>query len=259
MEEITAFNTTSNIFPSEKVMGVDLDRAAEINGRIKALIVDDEADTVSLIKLLLIKSGLDAAGAFSGIEALQKCSRFQPDVILLDIMMPDMDGWQTFEHLRQITTAPVIFVSAKAQEDDVVKGLTMGGDDYISKPYRPRELVARIHTVLRRIRKARPTQIYRFPKSALELDPDNQEVIIQGKRFALQRKTFEVLMVLAKHVPNFVSKEKIAMEVWGEANAEAIERIKYQIFLMRQALEENPDDPKLIISRKRLGYRLAVE
>lgn len=130
--------------------GVDLDLVTSGHKRITVMIVDDEPETVRMIKTILMGSGMDVIGAESGLDAIDKCPHTQPDVILLDLMMPDMDGYETYQHLRTITSAPIMIVSARSLKDDVVEGLQFGADDYITKPFYPPELVARVNTAVRR-------------------------------------------------------------------------------------------------------------
>ena len=134
-----ANNSTQTIIP-----GIDLDLAQESHKRLTALIIDDEPETVRMMKYVLMEAGMDVVGANSGLDAIEKCPHAQPDVILLDLMMPEMDGFETFRFLRNITNAPVLIVSAKSQKEDIVDGLKFGADDYLTKPFYPAELVARI-------------------------------------------------------------------------------------------------------------------
>lgn len=130
--------------------GFDLDALDQASPRKRVLIVDDEIESTTLIKLVLMSAGLDVFGASSGKESMEKTRQRKPDIILLDLMMPSMDGWQTFENLRKITNAPVIFVSAKTDKFDIVRGLELGADDYVTKPFHPSELIARVKKVLSR-------------------------------------------------------------------------------------------------------------
>ena len=239
--------------------GVDLDMVSTGHKRITAMIVDDEPETIKMVKTILMRAGMDVVGAESGLEAIDKCPHVQPDVILLDLMMPDMDGYETFQHLRTITTAPVMIVSARSLKDDVVEGLQTGVDDYIIKPFYPPELVARVNTVVRRVRYVPPVSTYSFPTVNLTIDFEAREVILRDQKIYLPNKEFEILSVLARHAPKMVSKEMIAREVWGEDNPKIQNRIKYFIHILRSKLEIKRSRPKLIVSREGLGYRLATD
>jgi two-component system, OmpR family, KDP operon response regulator KdpE len=251
--------TTMMNIQSTMDQGVDLDMVTTSHKRITVLIVDDEPETIRMVKTILMAAGMDVVGAENGLDAIDKCPHVQPDVILLDLMMPDMDGYETYEHLQNITTAPVVVVSARALKDDIVVGLQAGMDDYLTKPFYPPELVARINTVVRRARFVPPISIYTFPTISMTIDTDAREVTLREKKIFLPNKEFEILSVLVRKAPKMVSKEEIAMEVWGENNLKIQNRIKYFIHILRGKIELNPSRPKLIISREGLGYRLASD
>lgn len=241
------------------VPGIDLDMAQESHKRLTALIVDDEPETVRMMKYVLMGAGMDVVGAHSGLDAIEKCPHAQPDVILLDLMMPEMDGYETFRFLRNITNAPVLIVSAKTQKEDIVDGLKFGADDYLTKPFYPAELVARINTVVKRSRYVEPIEVFSFPNLELSIDIESREVKLRGESFLLPRVEFEVLYVLAKFAPKLVTKEVIAHEVWGEDSDKIQKRIKYFVHILRRKLEADPHSPRIIISREGLGYRLATD
>jgi two-component system KDP operon response regulator KdpE len=249
-----AENLEFNISP-----GIDLDSINESKKRLTALIVDDEPETVRMIKYVLMDAGMDVIGANSGLDAIDKCPHAQPDVILLDLMMPEMDGYETFRFLRNITNAPVLIVSAKTQTEDIVEGLKFGADDYLTKPFHPAELVARINTIVRRSRFVAPILVYTFPNLQLTVDIESREVNIRDKALLLPRVEFEVLSVLARFAPKLVTKEVIAHEVWGEDSDKIQKRIKYFIHILRKKLEIDSHAPRIIISREGLGYRIASD
>lgn len=238
--------------------GLDLDALEHLGARRRALIVDDEADTVDLVKSVLMNAGMDVTGAFSGNTAVEKTVHIEPDIILLDLMMPEMDGWETFLRLKKITRAPIVFLSARNLKEDVVKGLRFGVDDYITKPFHPAELAARVETLIKRNRTEPVTINYSFPKIDLEIDVETREVTIRGKTADLTPKEMAVLTLLARHPSKWVSNRVIAMGVWGGDSQRILKRIKYLIFLLRRVLEEDPANPRLIISRESLGYKLVI-
>lgn len=239
--------------------GIDLDQLGLEEDRRKVLIIDDEPQSIFLLKSILMKAGFDVLGAFSGEEAIQKCVQVNPDVILLDLMMPDMDGWETYRHLREVSEAPVIIISALDSKDLVVRGIEGGAEDYLTKPFHSAELVARINRLFVRNRQDQPARSLYFPKVDMRLDLDTCEVRLRGKMIYLPGKAFEVLAVLARNAPRMVTNEAIATEVWGADNSRTQNRIKHLIFILRQNLEETPSDPLLIINRGGMGYRLATE
>ena len=240
-------------------MGIDLDEL-DISQRKRVLVVEDELDTVYLLKQILRMAGFNVLSATTGREALLKAAEQEPDLVLLDLMMPEMDGWEILDHLRQmIDKVPVIIVSAKASKDDVVKGLAAGADDYISKPFYNAELSERVKAVLRRASKPRELSRLVFPDIEMELDLNMQEVTIKDQTIRLTPKEFDILSLLAKHSPAIVSYESIADNVWGEDSPEIRRRIKYLIYLLRRKFENIQADPDLILNIDRLGYKLQTE
>ncbi len=240
-------------------MGIDLDEL-DISQRKRVLVVEDELDTVYLLKQILRMAGFNVLSATTGREALLKAAEQEPDLVLLDLMMPEMDGWEILEHLRQmIDKVPVIIVSAKASKDDVVKGLAAGADDYISKPFYNAELSERVKAVLRRASKPRELSRLVFPDIEMDLDLNMQEVTIKDQTMRLTPKEFDILSLLAKHSPAIVSYESIADNVWGEDSPEIRRRIKYLIYLLRRKFENIQADPDLILNIDRLGYKLQTE
>ena len=183
--------------------GVDLD-ALQSGDRQLLLVIDDEKDTTTLLKTILRLSGYDVSGASSGREALQKEAELSPDLILLDLMMPEMDGFETMIELRKVTSAPVIILSALNAKDKIVDGLKTGADDYVTKPFHRDELIERVRAVLRRAEKTRDENRLSFPSIDLVIDRNKYLVYLQGKEIELARKEFEALSLLAAHAPNVI-------------------------------------------------------
>ena len=236
--------------------GIDLDAYGGKPSMQRALIVDDDPDTVDLIKIVIRNAGMDVVGAFSGNEALEKCTDLQPNIILLDLMMPGMDGWEIYNRLRKLTDAPVIVVSADTKKENVVKGLNIGFDDYVTKPFFPPELVARVNVVLRRVGQSKPVTARVFSAIGLVIDYETHDVLVHDKAVQLSPREFAILAVLAKKAPRMVRYEEIATDIWGEDNLKIRNRIKYLIYLIRQKMERDPNNPELILNREGLGYQL---
>ncbi|MGD8554134.1 MAG: response regulator transcription factor [Anaerolineales bacterium] len=248
----------TGIFPAEAESnpGFDLDELHSMNPRARVLIVDDDPDVVTLLKLTLRKAGLDVAGALDAEEAIQKCAEFQPDIFLLDLMMPVVDGWEIFRRLRQITDAPIVIVSAKGQKQDIVRGLETGADDYVTKPFHLPEVVSRVRAVLRRAGPTAPITTRIFPDIRLAVDLETHEVIFKGGSVALSPKEFAVLSVLAKHAPKPVSYQAIAEQVWGEDSPDIRNRTKWVIHRLRIKLGAGEDESSIIVNRIGFGYQL---
>ncbi len=239
-------------------LGVDLDEVSVMDRR-RVLVVEDDADTVFLLKQILRRNGYNVLSASDGVEGLQKVSENRPDLILLDLMMPQMDGWQMIQFLRQISAVPVIIVSALQMKENVVQALQGGADDYITKPFYNDEVAARVSAVLRRTQQPQEVSRLVFPQIGLVIDKESQEVIYQGKTIQLTAKEFAVLSVLAKHAPAIVSYRVIAQSVWGESIPEVRERTKYLVYLLRRKLSSIAPEDKLIQNVGRLGYKLQTE
>ncbi len=242
------------------VSGIDLDAVYESPSRNLVLVVDDDPDTTRLLKLTLRSAGLDVMGALSGYEALRKCADVRPDLVLLDIMMPEVDGWETFRRLRHFADIPVVVVSARSNKDEIVAGLESGVDDYVVKPFHPDEVVARVRAVLRRSREqSNGFDGLVFPQQDLVLHWDTRQALVKGERVDLSPKEFELLMSLARRAPQPVAYHEIAEEIWGADSEASRNRIKYLIFQLRQKLEADPSEPVLIVNRLGFGYQLDSE
>ncbi len=238
--------------------GVDLDQI-QTTDRPRVLVIDDEPDTVVLLKHVFLREGFDVSGAFSGKEALSKLSEVNPSLIILDVMMPDMDGWQTFEELHKLTDIPVIIVSALGQTENIVKALQMGVDDYLTKPFNNAEVIARSHAVLRRSGMRKEVKRMVFPDVELVVDMETQEIFYKGKRIQLTGKMYEVLLLLAKGAPRVVTYNDLTMQIWGETSLPVRNRLKYLVYLLRQEMEKVDSEHPIIKNVDRLGYKLLTE
>ena len=241
---------------TEPETGADLDDVFS-NHRKRILVVEDEPDTVLLLKHLLRSAGYHVLGATSGQEAVRRFTEVKPNLVLLDLMMPDMDGWETYQYLRQMSEVPVMIISAIANKEEIVRALRMGVDDYITKPFVNAEVVARVEAVLRRATAA-PTAVERlvFPELDLIVDFRSQEVFSGEKHVQLTGREFAVMSLLAKAAPAIVSYRDIAMQIWEEDSPEARNRIKYLVHLLRRKFVTLPGKPDFIQNVDRVGYKL---
>lgn len=237
--------------------GTDLDTSDVQHNRI--LVIDDDPDFISMTKLILCRAGFDVAGALGCNAALEKCSEVKPDLILLDLMMPDVDGFETFERLKKVTQAPVIVVTASGNRENAAKSLQIGMEDYISKPFYNSEVVARIQAVIRRARKPETENVRVFPEIGLVVNLDSQEVYLHDKFIRLVPRQFSVLSILALHAPRHVMYSTVTEKIWGEDNNKKRAHLKNIIFSLRQKLEDEPANPKLLINYRSLGYRLVTQ
>ncbi len=237
--------------------GLDLDAVQELESQRVVLVVEDDPDTLDLLKLTLRRAGMNVVGAMDGKQAIRKWMDTNPNIVVLDLMMPEMDGWETLSQLRAITDAPIIILSALSQKESVVRGLNEGADDYISKPFLGDEVVARIEAAMRRAGPREPISNLVFPDQGLSIDLKTHQVALREKLIDLTPREFAVLEVLAKQHPKPVSYKTLAKDVWGEDNDKIRERIKWIVYLLRQKIEKNPSKPELILNKTRFGYQLA--
>jgi DNA-binding response OmpR family regulator len=238
--------------------GVDLD-GKTLGDHPRILLIDDEPDNIILLKQIFQMTDFDVSGALSGKEALSKIHDVKPNIVILDIMMPEMDGWQTYQQLRKVSELPVIVISAARQMEYVIKALEMGMDDYITKPFNNAEVVARVNSILRRTGKTQMNNRLGFSLIELVLDLDSQEIIYKGERIQLTGRMFEVLLILAKNAPRVLTYEEITMEIWGEKSISAHNRLKYLIYLLRQEFLRIDDSNPVIKNVDRVGYKLVTE
>jgi len=243
-------------FESQSGIGADLDEVYASN-RKRVLVIEDEPATVLLLKHILRAAGYNVLGATSGQEGLKKFSEVKPNLVLLDLMLPGMDGWETYHYLRQMSDVPVMILSAVANKDEVVRALRMGVDDYLTKPFINAEVVARVEAILRRAQgSAQEVDRLLFPDVDLIVDFRTQEIIHGEQRVQLTGREFAIMALLARNAPAIVAYHDIAMQIWEEDSAEARNRIKYLVHLLRRKFQRLPGKPDFIENVDRLGYKL---
>jgi DNA-binding response OmpR family regulator len=223
----------------------------------KILIIDDEETTVQLITILLERRGFDVIKAHSAEEGLRKAYRYQPDLVLLDIMMPDMDGWEVCRRLREMSDMPIIFLTARGETKDIVRGLEMGADDHIAKPYDNEELVSRIRARLRRSPKPAVSEEVVFNGGDFRINFMNREVRVHNEVKHLTPKEFSLLGVLVRNAGRVVPRQELVTEAWGDEYADAIDSLKLYIHYLRQKIERDPERPHYILTSRGVGYRFA--
>ncbi|MBE0480141.1 MAG: response regulator transcription factor [Dehalococcoidia bacterium] len=222
----------------------------------RILVVDDEPRMVQFIAMNLELEGFQVMSASCGYEAMEKVTRDFPDLVVLDIMMPDIDGFETLKNIRQLSTVPVIFLSVKGEEVDRVRGLDLGADDYLTKPFSPRELVSRIKAVLRRAHRQAPlrTSEVRVDEDLL-IDFEQRRVLVRGQEVRLRPTEYRLLHQLVTNAGRLLSHETLLSRVWGPEYRDEDHYLRLYITYLRQKIEEDPRNPKYIISERGLGYR----
>jgi len=237
------------------VKGIDLDEQQPVN-RKRILVIDDEQANVNLLKRIFMNNGYNVSGATSGREALKKLMDIHPSLVVLDLIMPDMNGEETLNAIRQAMNIPVIILSAVDQKEKIVHMLQSGVDDYLTKPFDEIELLARVNAVLKRAERYSPDQIYSFPAISLTIDLDTYEITYHNTRIQLTGKTFEVLTLLAKNAPKVVNYQDLTLKVWGENTPAVRNRLKYLIYLLRKEFFAIEPSVEILENIDRLGYRL---
>jgi DNA-binding response OmpR family regulator len=223
---------------------------------VRLLIVEDEADARELLKVYFEAKGYDVISAGDGVEALERFKSATPDVVLLDIMLPRLDGWSVLEAIRARSRVPVIFLTARDSSDDVIKGLSLGGDDYLTKPFEPRELEARIQAVLRRTQEG--VNKGELQMGALRIDDRAKLVTLKGQEVPLSPKEYELLKLLAAEPGRVFSDEEIITRLWPQGSHATSNDVKQYIHLLRSKLEEDPQHPRRVQTVKGFGYRITL-
>jgi len=224
-------------------------------GEHRILIVEDEPDLLRGLELNIKAEGFDVLTATRGDAAVKCALTERPDLVLLDIMLPGISGLDVCRELRHKGfTAPIIMLTAKSEEVDRVVGLEIGADDYVTKPFGIRELIARIRVRLRRLQDPSNTG-FKLRFSDVEVDFEKYEATRGGCRIDLTGKEFEVLRLLAQHRGQIVSRDRLLDEVWGYENYPTTRTVDNHILRLRQKLESNPSDPRHILSVYGEGYK----
>jgi DNA-binding response OmpR family regulator len=222
------------------------------------LIVEDDKKTASLVALYLEREGFETVLAHDGLQALELVQRHHPIFVILDLMLPLLDGWEVCRQIRQSSDVPILILSAREEEIDRVSGLTLGADDYVVKPFSPRELVARVKAILRRGRI--PTVKDKKPLSSggLVLDPDKHTVTLNGSLVALTPHEFNLLHTLMAFPGRAFTRDGLVTQLYPRHEASVIDRvIDVHIGKLRQKIEKDPSNPRFILTVRGVGYKFA--
>jgi DNA-binding response OmpR family regulator len=220
------------------------------------LVVDDEPRMTRFIRMNLELEGFRVIEVHNGVEALDKVRTDLPDLVILDVMMPELDGFETLEMLREVSTVPVIMLTVRADEDDKVRGLELGADDYVTKPFGARELVSRVKAVLRRTQGGvKPEETILRIDDRLSIDFNNREVIVEDKRIKLRPTEYRLLYHLVENAGWVVPHETLLAKVWGYEYQEEVHYLRLYITYLRQKIEKDPSNPHYILTERGVGYR----
>jgi two-component system KDP operon response regulator KdpE len=218
------------------------------------LVVDDVAKNVKLLADVLAAKGFRTSTAASGEEALERIAADMPDLVLLDVMMPELDGYETLRIIRETSTVPVIMLTVRDEEEDKVRGLELGADDYVTKPFSSGELLARLRAALRHVQLPGPDAL--FVRGPLEVDLSARVVRKSGQEVKLTPTEYALLRLFVTHAGKVLTHRQLLTEVWGPKATERTEYLRVHIAHLRDKIESDPARPELILTEPGIGYRL---
>lgn len=223
----------------------------------RILVVDDEERMIGFIRMNLELEGYQVLEAHDGFKALDMVRTQLPDLVLLDVMMPGMDGFETLRMLREFSSVPVIMLTAKGEEEDKVRGLELGADDYVTKPFGSRELSSRVRAVLRRAEmpSVSPEKAILKIDDRLSVDFNRREVIVEGQHIKLRPTEYRLLYHLIENAGWTVPHEQLLAKVWGYEYRDETHYVRLYVNYLREKIEEDPSNPKYILTERGVGYR----
>ena len=223
--------------------------------RFRILVVDDSTDVLAVLQAMLTAEGFDVVVAQDALSGLRSAYQDHPDAILLDVMMPNIDGFEACRRLREMTDVPIIFVTAKGAIEDIVHGLSLGADDYVVKPFERSELLSRLGVCLRRAgERTDEGGDYLFPAESVVLDCDRHELVIGNRTVYLTPKEFEVLRLLIRHAGKVLSTDAILTRVWGPDWIGEPDLVKQYVYRLRRKIESDPGTPRFLHTVRGGGY-----
>ena len=226
----------------------------ETEGRV--LLVDDDATLLQFLGEYLEKEGFQVLTADRGSKALRIFFQERPDLVVLDVMMPGMDGWEVCARLRELANTPVIMLTAKTGEADKLRGFRLGVDDYITKPFSMAEMAARIRAVMARSQTADAKPIQKILSGPLLIDTFKREVRKNDEVILLTPTEFRLLQILAENLGKAVTRQELVQEVWGDYRLEGSSALRRYIWFLRQKIEDDPTAPQRVVTVRGYGYRL---
>ena len=220
------------------------------------LVVDDEPRMIRFIRMNLELEGYRVVEATDGLEALDRVREDLPDLVVMDVQMPEMDGFEALEHIRQVSTVPVIMLTVKADEGDKVRGLELGADDYVTKPFSPRELSSRIKALLRRLEMpSPPAKTVTRIDGRLTVDFHRHQVVVDGEPVRLRPTEYRLLYHLISNPGWVMSHEALLSKVWGREYRDESHLLRLYITYLRKKIEADPANPQYILTERGVGYR----
>ena len=240
-------------------MSVDAQQKSENTNRCRIFVIEDDQDICRLVCHHLQTAGYDTTAFFTGTSVMSESLRDPPALFVLDIMLPGANGFDLCRQIRQshsLAKIPIIFLTARASEADRIKGLELGGDDYITKPFSPRELLARVRTVLRSVREAPQPEVIKIGE--LEIDPASMTVRVAGKSILTTVREFRLLEYFARHCTRVFTRDQLLDAVWKETVAVTPRSVDVYVRRLREKIERDPGNPQYLKTFRGIGYRFEV-
>ena len=229
-----------------------------MSSKIRVLVVDDEAAILRFLRPALVASNYEVSAAGTVAEAIKNIATDVPDIVVLDLGLPDGDGREVIRHVRGWSDVPIIVLSARDRESDKIEALDLGADDFVNKPFSVGELMARMRTALRhRMQRRAETPVLKV--GDIEIDNVRHRVTRAGQEVKLSPKEFDLLSFLARHAGMVVTHKQILAAVWGAAHTEDTQYLRVYVGHLRQKIEKDPDDPRVIVTEPGIGYRIAED
>jgi DNA-binding response OmpR family regulator len=230
-----------------------------MNSKARLLLIDDDTTLLKALDMYLARNGYEVHSAYNGSEGLKQLFALRPDLVVLDVMMPQLDGWETCRRIREMSTVPIIMLTARGQESDRVHGLKLGADDYVSKPFSLKELDARIEAILRRTKAAGRPEEERvlYVTQDFVIDSERWEVRRDGERLDMTSTELRLLFYLAENAGRVLSHRQILEKIWGPEYVDNLDCTKLFVWRLRQKIEPDPANPRYILTERGIGYRMA--
>jgi len=226
-------------------------------GKPRALVVDDEPQMVGIVAYALETQGFEVIMAYDGPQALEKIESAKPDLVILDVMLPTLDGFEVCRCVRETTTTPIMLLTARKEDEDIIQGLELGADDYMTKPFNPREVALRAQAIVRRSGWGKAQTVITI--GALQIDSSNHRALLEGQLLHLTPNEFKLLGCLASNAGRVLSWQSLLKNGWDvEIWEGGKEMVKTAIYRLRQKIEVEPDSPRYILTVRGVGYTMPV-
>ncbi len=229
-----------------------------MTSQTKILVIEDEDEIIRLLTFRLEQEGYEVLFAYNGVEGLHVLQQEHPNLVVLDVMMPRMNGWETCKRIRQYSDVPIIMLTALGQEADKVRGLELGADDYVTKPFSLAELVARVRAALRRGKQPLAANLTVQIDERLSVDRAQRQVVVDGRKTELSPTEFRILDCFLDNLGRILTHQSLLTQVWGWEYLDETDYLKVYIHHLRKKIEENPSKPQYIVTERGLGYRFQV-